>query len=80
MGCLLQFFLFIFFIIFIGAVRLWWMVHSVMHKARNQQSQYDRQEQQQTRYSSQETNTNTTTSKKKVFADNEGEYVDFEEV
>lgn len=89
MGCILQFLLFIFILAFIGAVRFWWTIRSLMNNVRNQARQ---QQNEQNSYNNTSENYNTanstnntvhgssTPSHKKVFEDNEGEYVEFEEI
>lgn len=84
MGCILKFLLFIFILGFIGAVRFWWTIRTLVHNAREQARQQQQQTAQKDNFNSADTtsstNTTSTTPHKKVFADNEGEYVEFEEV
>lgn len=83
MGCLLQFFLFWIILAFIGAVRIWWQMRRMMNAARKQHQRQTHQQQNQRSKSGvymDETKTQSKQSKKKVFDDDEGEYVDFEEI
>ncbi|MBQ0049437.1 MAG: DUF4834 family protein [Bacteroidales bacterium] len=89
MGCLLNFFLFIFIFAAIQGVRLWWTVRKVM-RGQMGGSRSNQSERQQSAYrgegvyrdpSAQARQTaKGSTPRKKVYGDDEGEYVDFEEV
>lgn len=85
MGCLLNFFLCIFILAGMGALRLWWQMRKIMRTGRQQGQQQRRQSQQQQQRRGagvyrDESSNSASKPKKKVFADDEGEYVDFEEV
>ena len=89
MGCILKFLLFIFILGFIGVVRFWWTIRTLVHNAREQARQQQQGGQHDNFKSTSNassanttssTNTASSASHKKVFADNEGEYVEFEEV
>lgn len=84
MGCLLHFFLFIFILAAMGGLRLWWQIRKVMRNGRGQQTSQGLNSQQQQHRGAgvyrDETFQSSSKPKKKVFADEEGEYVDFEEV
>lgn len=98
MGCILKFLLFIFILAFIGAVRFWWIIRTLMNNAREQarkQQEYSNgttngygtssrygstNNNDSTGSSGNSTQNNNATDHKKVFADDEGEYVDFEDI
>lgn len=112
MGCILKFLLFIFILAFIGAVRFWWIIRTLINnaceQARKQQeysngttngygtsndfgttngygtsSRYGSTNNNDSTGSSgnsTQNNNATATDRKKVFADDEGEYVDFEDI
>lgn len=77
MGCILKFLLFIFILGFIGVIRFWWIIRTLVQRAREQDRQQQQTDQQDNFKS---TDTASSTPHKKVFADNEGEYVEFEEI
>lgn len=88
MGCILKFLLFIFILAFIGAVRFWWTIRTLVNNVREQAKQ-QQGENQNNSYTSNSNNTTnssgntihtSTSERKKVFDDNEGEYVEFEEI
>lgn len=83
MGCLLQFLLFILFLGLFGALRFWIAIRSVLNASRKQAEQFEQRQSQGTQSQSSSTtqgNTHGAAPRKKVFADNEGEYVEFEEI
>lgn len=89
MGCLLNFFLFIFIFVAIQGIRLWWVVRKALHGQGSAGSARGKQ-QEQPRYrgagvyrdpsAQSKQSTSGGQQRKKVYGDDEGEYVEFEEV